>query len=190
MKSRAASARPPIDIPALKQGSTDAQNAFWRAHHGDVHAICCGVLGRGADAEEVADGVLSDFLFKYVHRLETPAAARSYLRLMAVRRSIRRRERRDRQSGSEPDVLADQARLTAEERANYALLLPRLGHCMEELTPKAQEVLRLRFRSELTNQKIGGLVGGSKQYIGRLIKRSLEILRGCLESSGRMEQGA
>ena len=38
---------------------------------------------------------------------------------------------------------------------------------------------------ELSNEQIGRSIGGSKQYIGRLIRNSLEALRICIETKGR-----
>jgi RNA polymerase sigma factor (sigma-70 family) len=62
-----------------------------------------------------------------------------------------------------------------------ASMLPRLEECLEKLTPKARQVLALRYGAEHTNEQIGSLLGGSKQYIGRLIAQCLEKLRRCLE---------
>jgi DNA-directed RNA polymerase specialized sigma subunit len=56
-----------------------------------------------------------------------------------------------------------------------------LVDCFKKLTEKAQKVMVLRFDADLTTEAIGKIVGGSKQYIGRLITQSLEAMRNCLE---------
>jgi RNA polymerase sigma factor (sigma-70 family) len=85
------------------------------------------------------------------------------------------------QVSADMDAFLAEACGSVEESAWARALLPRLEDCLGELSPKAQRVLRLRYRKELTNERIGSLVGGSKQYIGRLIRQSLRALRKCLE---------
>jgi RNA polymerase sigma factor (sigma-70 family) len=170
-------------IAGLVANNSESQQAFWSAAWPDVCSICTHILGSCPDANDTAVDVLTDFIFKQVHHLSNPKAAQVYLRLMSVRRSLKRRERRGELAGKDPDGIADSQTVLADENAVVTLLLPRLSECLAQLTPKAQQVLRLRFGEELTNERIGSLVGGSKQYLGRLIRRSLELLRSCLESS-------
>jgi DNA-directed RNA polymerase specialized sigma24 family protein len=58
-----------------------------------------------------------------------------------------------------------------------------LDRCLTHLTDKARQVLRLKYTEQWTNEHIGQIVGGSKQYIGRLIRQSLELLRSCIEKN-------
>ncbi len=171
------------DLDALKQGSVRVQNQFWKAYWNEIFAICRHVLGDCPDATEVAVDILSDFLLKYVHNLKTPNAVRVYLRLMATRRSLAYKDKKEKFVALECDSLSDDARPRPDEDAEIYLLTPRLYECMEMLTPKAQKVLGLRYKKQLANEKIGEMVGGSRQYIGRLITRSIELLKNCLQSS-------
>ncbi len=171
----------PIDLAALKAHDPVAQKAFWASHWGRVNAACARILGPGADAADVATDVIQDFLFKYVDSVNHQRAVRSYLRLMATRRSLRRRGKRDRHDELHEDGFQGASTAAHESAANQAMLMPKLGECMAHLTPKAQQVLKLRFSGELTNQRIGELVGGSKQYIGKLLRQSMEKLRSCIE---------
>ena len=181
MTAMAYAAEDEVDLALLKAENPDAQKAFWLAHWERTYAICARILGHGADAADVATDVIDDFLFRYVGGLSHQRAIRSYVRLMATRRSLRRRKQRDRQDELGGDELGAEPSRTAEDMAGVALLRPQLGRCLEQLTPKAQQVLNLRFGSEMTNERIGQLVGGSKQYIGRLIRQSTEKLRECLD---------
>ena len=113
---------------------------------------------------------------------------RTYLRLAATRRALRRRQGAGKHDELEADQMPDDDARAPDRVAGVKLLLPRLEGCLEGLTPKAQQVLKLRFGSEMTNERIGELVGGSKQYIGRLIKESADKLRDCLEA-GRGDAG-
>lgn len=190
------------ELALLKARDPGAQARFFRAHIGRVEGLCARVLGAGADAQEIATDVLGDFLFQYVDGVESPRAVSTYLKLMATRRSLRWVKNRGRNDEVSDDGasgavigLADATGAqVAGGRGEHAIdqaidqaiwaqqMMPRLDGCLEHLTPKAREVLKLRFSTELTNESIGEIVGGSKQYIGRLIKESTEKLRKCLDS--------
>jgi len=178
-----------VDLDALKRGDPAAQERFWQLHWDRVHGACARVLGYGADASDLATDIVHDFLFTYVQNVEHARAIPSYLRLMATRRAIRRRRGAERHHELDAEILPDDDARSAIDSAGTQLLLPRLNDCLETLTPKAQQVLKLRFSGELTTERIGQLVGGSKQYIGKLIRQSTERLRACLEHKGPVGAG-
>jgi RNA polymerase sigma factor (sigma-70 family) len=178
------------ELARLKARDARAQARFFRAQRARVEGLCARVLGQGADAQEIATDVLGDFLFRYVDGVESPRAVSTYLKLMATRRSLRWVKNRGRNdevqddgaAGAALDPAGARALEPAVDQAIWARqMMPRLDGCLEQLTPKAREVLKLRFSTELTNEAIGDIVGGSKQYIGRLIKESSDKLRTCLE---------
>ena len=78
-------------VGELAAGDHEAQREVWSLALPVVLRDCAAILGEGFSAREVAVEVVSDFLTRYVHTLEHPEAARTYLRLMAVRRATRRR---------------------------------------------------------------------------------------------------
>lgn len=175
------------ELARLKARDPAAQARFFRAHRGRVEALCARVLGHGADALEIATDVIGDFLFQYVDGVESPRAVATYLKLMATRRSLRwvkTRGKSDEVGDDDGDAVElGREREPAVDQAIWAQqMMPRLDGCLGQLTPKAREVLKMRFATDLTNEAIGDIVGGSKQYIGRLIKESTEKLRKCLDS--------
>lgn len=172
---------PVIDIEKLKQGDSSAQRDFWERHFNEVLAICSKILGPGADATDIATDLLSDFLFNYVHNLSNPNGYRAYLRIMAVRRSLRRKQKAHQNISFDEMELPSKEHVTPEEDASVSLLLPKLSECLSTLTPKAQSVVRLKYTKQMTNEHIGQTVGGSKQYIGRLLTQSLDVLLNCLQ---------
>ena len=123
----------------LKEGEVHVQNGFWRNYWEEIHDICTHVLGDCPDATEVAVDTLSDFLFKYVHNLSSPNAVRAYLRLMATRRSLKYKDKKERFVTMECDSIMDDALLSPDENAEIRLMTPRLYECMDKLTPKAQK---------------------------------------------------
>jgi RNA polymerase sigma factor (sigma-70 family) len=177
------------ELARLKARDPAAQARFFRQYRDRVEAICGRVLGGGRDAQEIAADVLGDFLFTYVDGVESPRAVTTYLKLMATRRSlrwVRAKDRSEEVDDEGPTVPIADASLAGDVDQGIwqKQMIPRLDGCLEHLTPKAREVLKLRFSTELTNECIGEIVGGSKQYIGRLIKESTEKLKSCLEASG------
>ncbi len=115
-----------ILVAGLKGGEARAQQASWDRYWPEVYAICAQILGGGADATDTAVDLLTDFMVDYVNRLSHPRALRSYLRLMAVRRSLRRREKRSVMEYVDTDRLGDEQAVDPEEAAGYAVLAPRL----------------------------------------------------------------
>lgn len=175
-------------LERLRERDPAAQAELWRDEWGRVYAVCARVLGPGADANDAAVDTLTDFMYRYADQLSQPNAIRAYLRLMAAHRAAKMRARRDRFSSDEEeqDVAGDIGG-DGETRADLAWHRPRLNMCLERLSPKASQVIRLRYSEELTNERIGQLVGGSKQYIGRLLTQSLAALEKCMQ---RKEVGA
>ncbi|MCC6622112.1 MAG: sigma-70 family RNA polymerase sigma factor [Deltaproteobacteria bacterium] len=172
------------ELARLKARDRQAQARFYAAFRERVEATCRRVLGAGPDAADIATDVLGDFLFQYVDGVESPRAVTTYLKLMATRRSLRWLRRGDK-ADEVSDEMPDAGDGPGHDQAIWVTqMTPRLGGCLEALTPKAREVLRLRFSTDMTNEVIGELLGGSKQYIGRLIKESTEKLKTCLERRG------
>lgn len=145
-------------------------------------AVCTHVLKDPALAEEIAEDVWMDFVFDSIQRVEQPEAIGTYLRVMAVRRCVRVRERRMRheelgersRAGSDPEGEVISALDWPDRRLS-------LEACLGLLSARARQILRLRFHLDQTQETIGESLGFSKQYAGRVLKRSLEALRVCLE---------
>lgn len=165
----------------LKNRDAAVQQQFWAAQWPVVYAISRYILGNSADASEVAVDVLSDFMTTYLHNVTTSDSVQAYIRLMATRRALKYRTKRNRMVAVEFDSFSDLDNLDPEQVAQLSQLIPRISVCMEKLTPKAQSVVRLRYRKHMTKTAIAETVGASKQYIGRLLKRSLELLKLCLD---------
>lgn len=166
-------------VTRLQRGDREARQTFWQETFGPVLSVCSRVLGGGPVAVDVTTDLLNDFMFRYVENLARPQGAWSYLKLMAVRRSVRERQRMiNREQFDEGKGKAIHA---PQDSADDVLLLPKLDDCLSLLTPKAQSAVRLKYRQGFSNEKIGETVGGSKQYIGRLMKQSLAALKECLE---------
>lgn len=166
-------------ILGLQQKNPKSQQQFWNALFQPVFAICAKIIGPGPVAVDTATDLLNDFIFHYVHNLSNPAGAWSYLKMMAIRRSIRERQRTIKKEPFDEQTISTDA--TEFSIAELSILMPKIVDCLHGLTPKAQSIIRLKYKKGLPNDQIGGIVGGSKQYIGRLIQKSLLLLRDCLD---------
>jgi RNA polymerase sigma factor (sigma-70 family) len=169
-------------VAGLKSKNRHAQEAFWRQFYEPTYAICAAILGRGPDAADTAVDLMADFMFNYVEKLSSPQALWAYLHLMAVRRSLRLRGKLRKNDPIEPETTGDLTSPGPEHQAELRLLMPRMASCLAELSPKAQQVIRMCYGQQLTQEDIGALVGGSKQYIGRLLNKSIGLLKACLEA--------
>jgi RNA polymerase sigma factor (sigma-70 family) len=149
-----------------------------------LRAVCRTLLGQ-ALADEVAEDVWTDFMVDHVSSLKHSAALPAYLRLMASRRCAELRRfqaRHEAVDDGAPDghegAEAMLARL-GEQRERES----RLAACLAVLTESARAVLRMRFHHERTLEAIGATLGVSKQYVGRVVGKSLCALRRCLEAA-------
>ncbi len=171
-------------LERLRANERAAQAQFWENCFDAVYRCCVRFFGEGLDANEMAVEVLMEFLSRYVHHLTRPEAMLAYLRMMAIRRCSHEKKRRRIPQAADMDGFEAANEGTDDESLTLRAMRPQLEKCLQILSPKAQRVLMLRHFGDLTNEKIGGLLGGSKQYIGRLLRRSHERLRDCLERGG------
>ena len=175
-------------VAGLKAGDEKARVRFWRTYWDVAYPVCARILGSGAETTDIAVDLLTDFMTHFVNRLEEPRALRTYVRLMAVRRAQEASKRRRRNEALLVDP-KDETIATPEELAHWQALAPHLNDCLEKLTPKSRQALRLKYGQQLNHVEIGKMLGGSKQYISRLVLSSLDVLRECIESSaGRQAQ--
>jgi RNA polymerase sigma factor (sigma-70 family) len=79
------------------------------------------------------------------------------------------------------ELLEDPEPNGQEEEAWKSELGPYLTDCMGELSQKSQNVLKLRYHLDLSYEQIGGMLGGTRQYIGRLLHKCQEKLKKCIE---------
>lgn len=146
-----------------------------------LQAVCAHVLGDRVRAEDLAEDVLMDFAFEHVDRVEHPRAVSSYLRLMAVRRARRIKQKQNRHESVSPErssgVDVEGAMVAAIDAPGRKACL---AECIGAQDSKARTMLRLRFHNERSVTDIGREMGVSKQYVSRIMRRALDALRGCV----------
>ena len=181
------------NIPKLRGREKVALEAYYADLTGWSGHVALSALGRGNEsaADEIASIALSDFLAVYVHRVE-PRGSDDIDRRVVVRfiglviaRRAHRLAKRLRQS----DPLDDQPQgVESVETADEDFLRFRefVPGCLERLRdPKAKTAITLKYARDLDNPEIGERLSVSQQYIGKLIKKSLELLRKCVTLRAR-----
>lgn len=166
-------------LDALAAADPAAIEALERRYGRRLRAVVARICGPGFPAAELAHDVVVDFALDHAARLRDPAAIGRYLRLMAVRRAVRLRDR-GRRHGPVDEVSAGDpsgawvAALDAPGRH------ARLADCLAELPPRTGRMLRMRFARDATTVAIGEALGVSKQYVSRVINDALARLRRCM----------
>ena len=178
----ALSPRPDLDPARLVAGARDgepwAQAAVFDLHAQIVRRVLGRMLGPTADVEDAVQGVFIQF-FRSVHKLEEPAALRSFLIGIAVRVAASELRRRKLRSwltltfdGSVPERETDARDVEgrADVRRLYAIL--------DELDPTSRLVFVLRHIEGLELTEVAATMGLSLSTMKRrLEKASTLVLR-------------
>lgn len=169
-------------LERLRARDPGAQQELRKRLFGKVKAVCLKVLQNKELAEETAEDIWMDFVYQHVDKVQEEHALGAYLRMMTVRRCVRIRQWQARH-----DELADQAALSAGSEQDAVNSLDEMNQvellerCFSRLSPKVRRVLRLRYFSEMTQDAIGQALGVSKQYVNKVLMKSLEKIRACME---------
>jgi RNA polymerase sigma factor (sigma-70 family) len=169
-------------LALLKKRDRAIQEAVWRAEKPGVEAIALSILGSRADAEQLAADLFADFFYQYVDNIRSCHSIPKYLKTMAQRRSIRRREGHARlvplDRGGEP---AEFPVTDMERDMDVQNLLRWLENCYGKLRPRSRKILKLHYGHELSYSSIAESLGNSKQAVGKTVKKGLSLLRECVE---------
>lgn len=165
-----------------------AFETLYRAFFGRVYNVVFLRLKNAADADEA----VSEIFWKVYRNIRSFDRSRASFEtwLLAVAFSVstdylRKRGRRreaeweDRLDAAVSEEANPERRLLAKE--SDAELLRAMG----ALSETEQNVVALRFWSELSHKEIGALLGMSAGHAGVVLFRALEKLRGRLDASGR-----
>ena len=167
----------------LRDGDNDARRRLFRECYSTPYVRARRLLRDPCDAEDIAMGVLVDFMERLVHRFRGTSigALHTYLGVAALDRGIRYRDRqRALLSGPDPEDHA-----SSEPGERDVFLLRRLEECLRKLPPIARRILRLKYSSDKDNPEIATLLGISRAAVSqRLTHRgrgALPRLRKCLD---------
>ncbi len=165
----------------LKDRDSKTQEQVWRLERSRLRAIALSVLKSGEDADALVSDLFVDFFYRHVNDIRSGQAIPAYLRIMAVRRARRQMGRARRQVPIEPDFPGEDPLPGGVDRIDRSIWTRWLTECLAGLGEKARRVLRMHYGHEMSYAFIAGELGGSKQAVGKMAKKSLQALRRCLQ---------
>lgn len=130
--------------------------------------------------EDLADDIFYDFVLDCAERVVDGRAMWAYLKVMSTRRT--RRLLANRGQHRDYDAVCFDRGQDESGAFGFAVDRHRLATCLERLTARARRVLELRFCLDLKDPEIGRRLSVSSQYTGRVRKKALAQLRGCMEN--------
>ncbi|HVX60404.1 MAG TPA: RNA polymerase sigma factor [Pirellulales bacterium] len=140
----------------------------------------------GADEAQADDLTQETFLSVYRRPFveQSPAATAAYLRTVARRQfmmSIRKSKRQPALANLE---LADEvwSRLAGDDGGGY---LEALRDCLQSLDGRVRQAIELRYRDDRSRADIGRLLEIGEDGVKSLLRRTREVLRGCVEKRVR-----
>lgn len=172
-------------LTEVAAGDRRAFESLYRATSSRLFGICLRVLHERADAEDVLQDVYTTIWNKAGQYDAGRANAMAWLAMIARNRAIDR-IRATPARGSQADIevaeaIADagpsplQTTEAADDRA-------RLEHCMRQLEPKRQGLIRAAFFGGATYEELAQRSGSPLGSVKSWIRRGLLQLRGCLEA--------
>jgi RNA polymerase sigma factor (sigma-70 family) len=158
-----------------------AQQEFRAIAFSKLLSICMQVMKDASAAADLAEDIWMDFLYQHVDKVRQEHAMAAYLRVIAVRRCARvKRWQQFHEELEQHGELADTEGSDLLSMLEQHRRLKQLGLCLKKLSEKAQGMLHLRFKNEMTTEAIGVALGVSRQYTSRMLDKSLQQLRRCM----------
>jgi RNA polymerase sigma factor (sigma-70 family) len=165
----------------LQDRDSRIQEAVWRSERSRLKAIALSILKSGEEADALVSDLFADFFYRHVNDVRSSRAIPAYLRVMAVRRARRQMGRARRQVPIEPDFPGEDPLEEKADRIDRNIWTRWLAECLSGLGRKARRILRMHYGHEMSYSVIAGELGGTKQAVGKMVKKSLEVLKRCLE---------
>jgi RNA polymerase sigma-70 factor (ECF subfamily) len=182
----ARSAQPIILMPDADAGSTlrrakagddQAFRLLVEQHQARVFGVALRLVGRRADAEELAQDVFVQ-LHAFLERIESPAHLTHWLLRTVSHRCIDHLRRESRQGRHLPlEVLDGGAGVPAPEPAHDPVAAAEIHRLLLSLQPDARVVMVLRYQEDLDPSDIAGVLDMPVATVKSHLRRSLEWLR-------------
>src|SRR5690606_12117533 len=166
----AESAEPDMGLPAgpagegpvlqlAQSGSRSAFRQLVEQHQARVFGVALRLVGRRADAEELAQDVFVQ-LHAWLARIESPAHLKHWLLRTVAHRAIDRLRKQARQGRQLPlEALGEGPHGHAPESGHDPLAAAQLHRLLLTLQPDARAVMTLRYQEDLDPTDIASVLG-------------------------------
>jgi RNA polymerase sigma-70 factor, ECF subfamily len=173
-------AEPAGDASLLQLAQSGNRQAFRQLveqHQSKVFGVALRLMGRHADAEELAQDVFVQ-LHGSLARIESAAHLTHWLLRTVAHRSIDRLRQQSRQGTQLPlDALDESPQAQAPESAHDPLAAAELHRLLLQLQPDARAVMILRYQEDLDPTDIAAVLDMPITTVKSHLRRSLEWLR-------------
>lgn len=173
----------------LQQRERAAQEQVWRVERPRLLRVAGPILGSPDLCESCVADVFCDFFFHYVDSVRSSRAIPAYLKIMTLRRARRQAARASRSLEVDPERLVAEGSEDASAQADRSIFLRGLEACLETLTGRARQMVKLHYGLELSYAAVAEQLGVSKQAVGKAVLKSLDALRQCLEQRRAADHG-
>lgn len=174
----------PQPTPARAQTSEAVATAF-QAHAGRMLGAALRITGNLQDAEDVLQGVFIRLLQRPEGSavLDGPEAG-PYLHRAAVNAALDLLRAKARRPAQSLDPQAPAAEAGAEQSLAQEDLADRLRQGLSQLSPRAAEMVSLRYLEGYSNQEVAALTGSSESTVAVTLFRARQTLRQELGAEG------
>ena len=160
-----------------KAGDEQAFRLLVETHQARVFGVALRLVGRRADAEELAQDVFVQ-MHAFLERIEGPAHLTHWLLRTVAHRSIDHLRREARQGRHLPlEVLDGSPGARAPEPARDPVAAAELHRLLLRLQPDARAVMVLRYQEDLDPSDIAAMLDMPVATVKSHLRRSLEWLR-------------
>jgi RNA polymerase sigma-70 factor (ECF subfamily) len=171
---------PSSGIPLLRRAQSGDELAFRllvEEHQARVFGVALRLIGRHADAEELAQDVFVQ-LHGALSRIETPAHVTHWLLRTVAHRCIDRLRQQARQGKQLPLAALEQSpQVQAPESGHDPMAANELHRLLLQLQPDARAVMILRYQEDLDPPDIAAMLDMPVTTVKSHLRRSLEWLR-------------
>jgi len=172
-------------IAAFKAGKESAFNQLVLRHQDAVYDLCCRILGRDDDAEDVAQECFVK-AYKALKSFRGDAALSTWLYRIAVNACLNHRALRRPPTQELPEALPDPGR-GAEARVLHDDEAERVRSAISRLPDKQRATLILKMYHELRHEEVAEILGTSVGTVKSNLFHALANLRRQLGERGGAE---
>lgn len=164
-------------LPLAQSGDRLAFQRLVEQHQARVFGVALRLVGRHADAEELAQDVFVQ-MHGALARMQSPAHLMHWLLRTVAHRSIDRLRQLARQGRKLPlEALGDGLEARAPEPGHDPLAAAGLQRLLLQLQPDARAVMILRYQEDLDPSDIAAVLDMPIPTVKSHLRRSLEWLR-------------
>lgn len=165
---------------AASGSSSEAFGRFYEQYLTRVFQYVNYRVGDKTTAEDLTSDIFNKALTNFAKYDSEKAALSTWIFSIARNTVIdyyRKRSKEQRLREKDTDSKDMVSSISTEEEASRSEEIRKLHECISILDPNEQELISLKFSSEMTNREISSITGLSESNVGTILWRALRKLR-------------